>query len=76
MTTPRSATERWLIGNPKSDLDTSCLPTIGDTPLLSFTFSTNDVKRTIKAVTEISVKSEIPMKSTWLHLKQLELKVF
>ena len=30
MTTTRSATEIWLIGIPKSDLNTSCLPTIGD----------------------------------------------
>ena len=38
--------------------------------------ATNDaVKRTIEAVTEIWLKSEIPMKSSWLHSKQL-LKIF
>ena len=30
MTTTRSATAIWLINNPKSDLNTSCLPTHGD----------------------------------------------
>ena len=30
MTTTRSATEIWVIGNSKSDLNTSCLPTNGD----------------------------------------------
>ena len=32
--TTRSATEIWFIGNPKSDLNTTCLPTNGDVPLL------------------------------------------
>ena len=30
MITTRSACEIWLMGNPKSDLNTSCLPTSGD----------------------------------------------
>ena len=30
MTTTRSATETWLIGNPTSDLNTSCLSTNGE----------------------------------------------
>ena len=30
MTTTRSAIEIWVIGNPKSDLNISCLPTSGD----------------------------------------------
>ena len=30
MTTARSTTEIWLIGNPKSDLNSSCLLTNGD----------------------------------------------
>ena len=30
MITTRSATEIWLIGNPKPDLNTTCLPTNDD----------------------------------------------
>ena len=30
MIATRSANEIWLIGNPKSDLDVSCLPTNGE----------------------------------------------
>jgi len=82
MTTTRSATEIWLIGNSISYLNTSCLPTNGDVMRYFFHIfknqnaTTNDaVKRTIEAVTEIWLKSGIPMKSSWLHSKQL-LKIF
>ena len=67
MTTTRSATEICLIGNPKSDLNTSCLPTNND--VMHYFFHTvknqnvttnNAVKPTIEAQTE-----------TWLNLKFL-----
>ena len=35
----------------------------------------NALKQMIEAVPEIQMKTEIPMKSSWLHLKQL-LKIF
>ena len=61
---------------------TSCLPTSGDIMRYFFPFfknqnaRTNDaVKQTIEAVTEIWLKSGIPMISSWLHWKQL-LKIF
>jgi len=38
MTPARSATETWLIGNPKSDLNTSRLPTNGDVMHYFFKF--------------------------------------
>ena len=38
MTTTRSATEICLIGNPKSDLNTSCLPTNGQLVMSCVTF--------------------------------------
>ena len=60
MTTTRSATEIWLIGNSKSDLNISCLPTNGDVMRYFFHIfknqnatTTDAVKRTTKAVTEI-----------------------
>ena len=60
MTTTRSVTEIWVIGNSKSDLNTSCLPTNGNVMRHFFHIfknqnaTTNDVlKRTIEAVTEI-----------------------
>ena len=53
----RNATEIWLIGNPKSDFNTSCLPTNGDVMHYFFhvlknqNATTNDaVNRTIEAV--------------------------
>ena len=61
MATTRSANEIWLVGNPKSDLNTSCLPT--DVDVLRYFFpisknqnaSANDVvKQKIEAVIEIS----------------------
>ena len=82
MTSTRNATEIWLIGNPKSDFNTSCLSS--DDDVMHYVFhifknrnaTTNDaVKRTIEAVTEIWFKSGIYMKSSWLHLKPL-LKIF
>ena len=82
MTTTRSATEIWLIGSSKSDLNISCLPTNGDVMRYFFHIfknqnatTTDAVKRTIEAVTEIWLKSGIPMESSWLHSKQL-LNVF
>ena len=39
MTTTRSATEIWLIGSPKSDVNTICLPSNDDVMMTSFTFS-------------------------------------
>ena len=60
MTTTRSTTEIWLIGNSKSDLITSCLATNGDVMRYFFHIfknqnatTTDAAKRTIKAVTEI-----------------------
>ena len=63
MTTTRSATEIWLIGNPKSELNTSCLST-KSSGIRSFfrifknqnVTTNNAVKRTIEAVTEIWLK--------------------
>ena len=82
MTTARSATEIWLIGSPKSDVNTSCLPSGDDVMHYFFHIfknrnaTTNDaVKRTVEAVTEIWFKSGIHMKSRWLHSKPL-LKIF
>ena len=76
MTTTRSATEIWLIGNPKSDVNTSCSPTNGDVMRYFFHIfknqntTTNDaVKRMIEAETEIWLKSGISTESSWLHLK-------
>ena len=60
MTTTRSAIEIWLIGNPKSDRNTSCLPTNGDVMRYFFHIFKNQsvtrneaVKRKIEAVTAI-----------------------
>ena len=57
MTTTRSATKIWLIGNPKSDLNNSCLSINGDVMRHFFHIfnnqkaTTNDaVKQTIEAV--------------------------
>ena len=57
MTPTRSVSEMWLIGNSKSDLNSSCLPTNSDVMRYFFYISktqnaeTNDaVKRTIEAV--------------------------
>ena len=82
MTTTRSATEIWLIGNSKSELNTSCLATNGDVMRYFFHIfknqnatTTDAVKRTIEVVTEIWLKSGILMESGWLHSKQL-LNVF
>ena len=68
--TTRNATKIWLIGNPKSDLNTSCLPTHGEVMRYFFYIfkdlnaTKNDaVTQTIEAVTEIWLKSGIPMKS-------------
>ena len=38
MTTTRSATEIWLIGNPKSDLNASCLRTNGELVMSRYFF--------------------------------------
>ena len=68
MITIRSATEIWLIGNPKSDLNTSCLSTNGDViryfcHIFKNQNATNDaVKSTIEAVAETWLKSGIHMK--------------
>ena len=40
MITTRSATEIWLIGKRKSDLNTSCLPTNGELVMSCITFHT------------------------------------
>ena len=78
MTTIRSATEIWLISNPKSDRNTSCSPTNRDViHYLCHTFknqnaTANDaVKRTIEAITEIWFRLGMSMKSSWLYSKQL-----
>ena len=41
MSTTRSANEIWLIGNPKCDLDVSCLPTNGELMMSCVTFFTS-----------------------------------
>ena len=76
MATTRSATEIRLIGNSKSDLNSSCLPTNDDVMHNFFHIFENQndndaVKRTIEVVTEIWLKSGIRMKRSWLHSKQL-----
>ena len=79
MTTTRSASEIWLIGNPNLILALAAYRPM--MMLFKHYFfhifknqndTTNDaVKRTIEAVTEIWLKSEISMKSSWMHSKQL-----
>ena len=52
------------------------MPCITFFPFLKLKMTTNDtVKQTIEAVTEIWLKSGIPMKSRWLQSKQL-MKIF
>ena len=74
----RSSTEIWLIGSPKSVLIFNCLPTNGDVfqPFFYFLKSHNlkkveAAKQVTKVVSDIWIKSGIPMKSNWLHCKQL-----
>ena len=70
MTITRSATEIWLIGNPKSDRNTRCSPTNVMYRYFLHIFknqndSTNDaVKQTSETVTEIWLKSGIRIKSS------------
>ena len=50
MTTTRSATENWLIGNSKSDLSTSYLPTNDDVMRYFFHIFKNQIATTNDAV--------------------------
>ena len=64
MTTTRSATEIWLIGNPKPDLNTTFLLTNGYGDVFRIFKNQNSaindvVKRTIEAVTEICVFAKL-----------------
>ena len=50
MTTSRSATEIWLIGNPKSDLNASCLLTKGNACVTFFHIFKNQAVKANDAV--------------------------
>ena len=78
MTETRSSTKIWLIGSPKSVLISSCLPSNGDVLRHFFYFlkshnlkKAEAAKQEAKVVSDIWIKSGIPMKSNWLHCKQL-----
>ena len=65
MTTTRRAIKIGLIGNPKSDLNSSCLPTNDEVMRYFFHIFKNQNSTTNDAIE----------KSSWLHSKQL-LKIF
>ena len=76
MTTAKRSTKIWLIGNPKCDLRYQLLNDAVMRYFLDIFKNQNDtaidaLKSTIEAVTEVWLKSGIPMKSSWLHSKQL-----
>ena len=74
MTTTRSATEIWLIGNRKSDFNIGCLMTNGDVKCYFFHIFKTQNDTTIDAV-KLTIEAVPVTKYSRLHSKQL-MKIF